>query len=423
MFEEDPAKRNLKDSWQALQLAHKNGFIMTECSQLDESKFSLYSSTGFRSQAKSFTTRAGLVHRFETSLALPAAAPDDNNFFALNFLETSKRLINTRMHPLNELKHFLGNCLAANSSISFEIISDRMELNISAKKSEYNIDKELVSSLSDANNNLKNRELFLRSSLDFSSINASESNTLKVFGGLVVAKSSPQESESFHSIVELNNLRYDLLIAYFPGARSPDSLEIELVKRIESLVPQKVEVVHEIVDCDCFKSKLEYLYVYLNGTKRQLVEMRTSVTEFRSVVNASLLLSIVFDLTDERLLYSEDKRVFVPALNGIFKTVVRPYSIGNLRWLHDISFWYDPGTFKFKWFVDCVRNNCMGLVRSIEFLEEYREKKADSGESRHAACLRLVYESCDRALGWEQSSQIQLRFRDCLQRFDGVLLR
>jgi len=435
VFEEDPSKRNLKDSWQVLQLAQKNGFILTECVELDQSKFSLYASTGFRSQAKSFETRAGLVHRFETSLPLPTP---ERNFFAVDFLKTSARLIGNdnsiSAHPFHELKQQLGKRLAEQMGIvGLEFMNDKLELNLVAEESDFRIKKESISSLFSSFTNLdpndfeRNRELFLRSSLKASLTNRS-ADTLQICAGLVVAETSAEANEltvghPFYTVDELNNLQYDILISYYPEKGSLNNpcrtLENELVKFLSFYVSKRAEIVKE-TDGDLAVRSV--LYVYQNESKRKLAETTVSELEFISVVNASLLLKIVFDLPDERLLYSDDERVF--ASSGQFKNAIRPYSLGNLTWTHDISFWYDPEAFIFREFVDCVRNICLGLVRSIQFLEVYKQRRhPDCEDYGHAVCLRLVYQSCDRAFSWEQSSRIQLELRETLQMYHGVFLR
>jgi hypothetical protein len=64
-FEQEPKKKNNKDSWIINELAQKCGLILTECTPLSEENFQRYVSTGFRSQNKSFRTKSGLVHKFE----------------------------------------------------------------------------------------------------------------------------------------------------------------------------------------------------------------------------------------------------------------------------------------------------------------------------------------------------------------------
>jgi len=79
-FEQEPKKRNNKDSWTVNEIAQKCGLILTECVPLCEEKFQSYVSTGFRSQNKSFRTKSGLVHKFEKVVNFKAISKFNNLF-------------------------------------------------------------------------------------------------------------------------------------------------------------------------------------------------------------------------------------------------------------------------------------------------------------------------------------------------------
>jgi hypothetical protein len=120
-YEPIESKRNNKDSWQIVQIATLNNLILTSCEPVDETKFKFYTSTGFRSQGKSFKTKSGLFHKFSQSLPLELIEIDYNLHFIneRNKFNRSKDLNSLIIHPFIELE----NCL-------IELLNQNNELNI-----------------------------------------------------------------------------------------------------------------------------------------------------------------------------------------------------------------------------------------------------------------------------------------------------
>jgi len=180
-FEEDPKKQNVKDCWQVLQLAQKNGFIMTECFKLDEEKFKFYKSTGFRSQSKSFGTKSGLVHRFSLSLPLPRSDQ------AMSFQQIHS-------HPLIEMKDWLLFKLADSINVKTNLIN---------------------------NNSLKE-------------------NCLNVSCGLT--NRNRNINSTIETVDEFNNLKYEIRINYFNDKSKMDKLSFTFLNILDKLIKSKTKL-------------------------------------------------------------------------------------------------------------------------------------------------------------------------------------
>ena len=137
-FEEELEKRNNKDSWQILQIAHKNGFVLSDCAALDEAKFAHYKSTGFRSGQKSFRTKSGLVHRLQLGLPLPqyplTSCTTDNRHFPFtvsNFFSKLKFLAQSNpSHPLNEFGDIFAQRLSNAQPFPVNQINDDLRYSL-----------------------------------------------------------------------------------------------------------------------------------------------------------------------------------------------------------------------------------------------------------------------------------------------------
>lgn len=114
-FERDVSKRGCKDSWTINQLAQQNGFVLTACDEFQPAAFECYTSSGFRSQSKSFSVRDALVHKFQPSLPIDiykCSVIDHFNRFSrvLNSVDVIK-------HPFVQLRDFLAAYLSSDSFI------------------------------------------------------------------------------------------------------------------------------------------------------------------------------------------------------------------------------------------------------------------------------------------------------------------
>ena len=357
-FEEDPKKQNVKDCWQVLQLCQKNGFILTECFKLDEERFKFYKSTGFRSQNKSFETKSGLVHRFSLSLPLPRSDQ------VISFQHD-------RSHPLIEMRDWLLFKLAGSIDVSTNLITNDSSINL-------------------------------------------KENCLNFSSGLTTRNRNI--NSTIETVNDFNNLKYEIRIKYLNDKSKMEKLSFTFLNILDELVKSKTK---SFLETDKSETRL---FVHF---KRQLANIEQFDEEIWLSVDLSLLLTILFELEDERLLYSDDERVLYKNIDhntGFdLSFSIRAYSIENPKWLHDISFWYEPELFRFKDFIRLIDDICLGLVIRLELLEVYKKESNES--CKHAACFRLTYQSCDRALSWEHTTQLQYALRDHLALMPSISLR
>lgn len=366
-----------------LNIAQNNGYILTECSQLDESKFPVYKSTGFRSQAKSFQTKSGLVHRFE--LSLPIVELNEgyqlNNFLG-NELYEQKEILN----PMIQLKQvIIARLMEKLSKTSVNLFSDTCDLNFSKEF------KNFVSSKS------KSLQKSLLDNLDeLKSKGKIKPDCLNVLSGLVLKKTNI--GLSLQSIPRMDCINYEILLSY---SISDSYIKTVILSTVLGIIENKISENKELL------------------SHETLVSTDVHSNEIVTTINVSLLLRILFGIYDERLLFSNDSRIYIeePSEENECTVIIKPYSIENPKWRHDISFWFDEESFNIETFLDSVRNNCFGLVTNIEVLDIYIK------EGRQAACLKMEYQSCDRALSWQDSLNLQLRFRNDFSNFKGVTLR
>lgn len=421
-FEEDPAKRNNKDSWQILQIAADYGLILTDCYEYNEAKFDFYKSTGFRSQSKSFKTKSGLVHRFEPSLV---CSKTKTISFKIDFLKKSKFFIQNnnisdplQRHPLVQISNLIVRHLNRLTGIKLNSIEDTIKFNLMKSANNYKVDKVLMDYFKIE---LLNRDYFLRNSLLNSLKRLNRfNNNLNVINGLVLNNNKLQ---TFETIDQLNNIDHELLIHFKINnnnkiyTKRTNLIQNGLIKIIEKLQNEfnnniKLERFDEIDDK--FKT-----IIYKDSKDKKIVQIRIndSKKECVSLINISLLAMLLFDLNDKRLLFSNDYRVYVSNSNKEISWFIKPYSIESPKWYHDISFWYDRELFSYSDFIDLIRDTCFDLVKSVKPLDSYEENE------RYAVCFRLEYHSVDRALSWKETVALQNKLRDKLKLFDHLILR
>lgn len=135
----------------------------------------------------------------------------------------------------------------------------------------------------------------------------------------------------------------------------------------------------------------------------------------------------VFNLSDRRLLFTNDKRNYVRnetiSINEIKPSLaLRQNVVETSKWTHDLSFWCNETTnheFDLQSFLTTIRDSCGQMIRHVKLLDRYKCEKTN----RLAYCWRFFYESCDRALSWTDSTQIQYFIRDELTSRNNLILR
>ena len=130
-----------------------------------------------------------------------------------------------------------------------------------------------------------------------------------------------------------------------------------------------------------------------------------SFVEFKQdslvIVSVSALLCFSFGLSDERLLFTNDLRnFFLDNQSGLWS--IRPLIAQASVWFHDLSFWWLSLEDCSSELVKVVGNVCGSLVRHVTLLDVFN-KSDEQQQQKTAFCFRLAYESCDRALSWEQT--------------------
>ena len=440
-FEIDPKRRNIKDCWIICEIAQKCGYILTECEELCEDKFNFYKSTGFRSQGKSFHTKSGLVHKFELSLPLNSNKFSKNtieadlpnlvwsffiksNFFVNNDSAYSQSHNSAHViHPLVEFKYMLGNYFQSNK-LETNVIKDSLEYSVSESpvefESSYKVEKSLIKIL---NAEFKldfdaKKGLYLRSSILDTLNNLKNSNSqalienkLNILAGLTIGNAKPHENDT---AIQLNNLKFEILL-YAYGANGTNSdLVLNLIKAM-------LKDQYSNIETQIHKEK-ESTIKHLHLNKIKLAEIIEKENEFICILNSSSLLSILFKLDDERVLYSNDTRTFLENINSnylidlnnntsfSFNWIIKKYSIENNIWYHDVSFWRDEAEFELASFLNTIREVCGDLVKCVELKDTY----LDLIEKRCSRCYRLTYQSCDRALSHYATTHIQYDLRDRL---------
>jgi hypothetical protein len=424
-FEENPDKRNNKDSWQILQLAAKNGLILTQCYEYDQTKFESYTSTGFRNQSKSFATQSGLVHKFELSLLISLVPSISISNFKKGFLEKSDFFIQNNassnlstIHPINQISQTIAKSLFQSTNIELNLIHDELKFNLTHSESnQYIVDSSLVKYFQI--DLPTNQQYFLRSSLlDSLNFLNKVNNSLNVISGLVV---NNRNFSSFQTIKQLNNINHETLIHFSSSDQNFFTLSQTIRTSIATILKNilykiKINQIGDLITIESSNNQVEHLACININLNRQ---------ELTAVINTSLLATVLFGLEDKRLLYSDDERNFI--LSSIedsigLTRIIKPFSIENVKWFHDISFWYDPDEFNYAQFIDTINETCLNLVKSVRMLEKYEEIGAENSK-RYAICFRLEYESCDKALSWNDSVQLQYSLRDKIKLFNKIILR
>lgn len=135
-------------------------------------------------------------------------------------------------------------------------------------------------------------------------------------------------------------------------------------------------------------------------------------------VNLDHLATLIFGISDWRLLWSADPRFlkhFELSPLGPFS----PFSLYPPSYLHDISFWMDPENYDELDFHAIVREASCGVVKNVALVDRFRHPHMG-----HASlCYRLTYQSSDRALSNSQVLGLQNQLRRLLALRMQVTLR
>ncbi|XP_064641016.1 ferredoxin-fold anticodon-binding domain-containing protein 1 homolog [Lineus longissimus] len=96
-----------------------------------------------------------------------------------------------------------------------------------------------------------------------------------------------------------------------------------------------------------------------------------------------------------------------------------PLSLYPIKHRHDVTFWENrQDDFDEQLFFDSVRNVADDNVKSVTLVNEF-----DHSQYGHSRCYRQIYQSCDRALPYHMSHDLQNSIRLTVEAEQGVTLR
>ncbi|XP_067910083.1 ferredoxin-fold anticodon-binding domain-containing protein 1 isoform X2 [Heterodontus francisci] len=136
-------------------------------------------------------------------------------------------------------------------------------------------------------------------------------------------------------------------------------------------------------------------------------------------INLDLLSMVLYHINDWRMLWTFDERF----LNQISGSELKPFcgfSLYPPSYPHDVSFWVGVnGKLDELELHAVVRRVSRESVREMKLIDSFWHAQT----KRMSYCYRLTYQSCDRALSYQQALEMQLHLRDELQKSFQVTLR
>ncbi|XP_063167322.1 ferredoxin-fold anticodon-binding domain-containing protein 1 [Candoia aspera] len=136
-------------------------------------------------------------------------------------------------------------------------------------------------------------------------------------------------------------------------------------------------------------------------------------------LNLDLLAMCMCGISDWRMLWTSDER-FANQFAGGHLGLFENFSLHPPTYVHGISFWVpETEAFHETQFHTIARRVSLETVVSIQLLESFRHP----GTARTSLCYRLIYQSCDKALGRHQVAAMQMELRKELQCCLRVMVR
>ncbi|XP_043532591.1 ferredoxin-fold anticodon-binding domain-containing protein 1 isoform X1 [Chiloscyllium plagiosum] len=241
------------------------------------------------------------------------------------------------------------------------------------------------------------------------------------------------------------------------------------------ITPQTMPVFHEMILCSAFKKNADFLSLFMcsveraisfliksaSGTVASIDKTLNSITfeeegsgkswniHFRQMehpeftdltvaklvcipnkqdselnncvmsINLDLLSMVLYHINDWRMLWTFDERF----LDQISATEFKPFSEFSLyppTYSHDISFWVNEnGKPEELELHALVRRVTRESVKEMKLIDSFLHTQS----KRMSYCYRLMYQSCDKALSYQQALEMQLHLRVELQKHFQVTLR
>ncbi|NP_001093489.1 ferredoxin-fold anticodon-binding domain-containing protein 1 [Danio rerio] len=447
----DSPMREWHNSWQVVAMAAEAGLILREIRPFECEMYQGYRCTGYRSQDKGFHVEGALTHIFTSSL--PHTMPEKlkmektvgketvcfelpaelSNYINRNFLgQQSHHPVKTVQEQLHrelksvwpvctinedfpELVYCLPEMLEAcdptltHSEVYWIKPTDTYVFDQSETKQN---DCESTDDQQSFTGSYALRPSLLLHVQEITQNEDFSPGTLYAVSGLVFQRVPicPIRSPAFHQL---------LLVGMFPVESHPlrcfqDSLESLLIpydvsfEEVQTGLEQQVWINSKMLPKF---GRITYLPSISSAVDEGLQLVAVSV-------NLDHLATLIFGISDWRLLWSADPRFlkhFELSPSGPFS----PFSLYPPSYLHDISFWMDPENYDELDFHAIVREASCGVVKNVALVDRFRHPHMG-----HASlCYRLTYQSSDRALSNSQVLALQNQLRRLLALRMQVTLR
>ncbi|XP_053546385.1 ferredoxin-fold anticodon-binding domain-containing protein 1 [Bombina bombina] len=136
-------------------------------------------------------------------------------------------------------------------------------------------------------------------------------------------------------------------------------------------------------------------------------------------LNLDLMSMCLLNIPDWQMLWTLDER-FIQQYDKRQLKLFQTISLYPPCYTHDVSFWVgEDEEFDELEFHSLALRVSKGTVTNIQLKDRFE----DSQVGRISLCYRLTYQSCDRALSYEVTSQMQLLLREELQKCLHVTVR
>ncbi|XP_051895847.1 ferredoxin-fold anticodon-binding domain-containing protein 1 [Pristis pectinata] len=138
-----------------------------------------------------------------------------------------------------------------------------------------------------------------------------------------------------------------------------------------------------------------------------------------ATINLDLLSMVLYQVSDWRLLWTFDER-FLNQISGSELKPLSGFSLYPPSYIHDVSFWVDTDVKPDELELHAlVRRVSRESVRGMKLIDSFCHPQS----KRTSYCYRLTYQSCDKALSYQQAFQMQMDLREELQKTLQVILR
>ncbi|XP_009877034.1 PREDICTED: ferredoxin-fold anticodon-binding domain-containing protein 1, partial [Apaloderma vittatum] len=136
-------------------------------------------------------------------------------------------------------------------------------------------------------------------------------------------------------------------------------------------------------------------------------------------LNLDLLAMLICGISDWQMLWTSDTRFLRQFPRGELR-LFKSFSLYPPSYVHDVSFWLPDGEqFDEVAFHTIARWVSAETVVSIQLIDSFQQSET----GRKSLCYRLTFQSCDKALSWQEVAEMQLRFRKEINHHLRVTLR